>query len=217
MVDKLSQRVIADAALRAIDAEGIDGLSMRKLAQNLGASAMSLYTYFPDKDALLDGVAQLLLGEVDAPPEDVHWRDAMRFIMRSVRDVALRHPNAARLIHRFPPHTPDALVFVEAGFRSFRRAGFDEISTARCYRALAAYSLGTLDVELGGYFSPEARAITVSSRDSIQAPSTDKLLPLVTEIGPTLAAQDDAAEFEYGVELLLDGFADAMARAGIAV
>lgn len=214
MAEKLSQRVIAEAALAAIEAEGIDALSMRKLAQNLGSSAMSLYTYFPDKDTLLDGVAQLLLAEVETPPEDVHWRDAMRFIMRSVRQVATRHPNVARLIHRFPPHTPDALAFVEAGFRSFRRAGFDELSTARCYRALAAYSLGTLDIEFGGYFAPEARAITPSSHDSIGSPSAEKLLPLVTEIGPTLAAQDDAAEFEYGLELLLDGFADAMARAG---
>ena len=214
MAEKLTQRGIADAALAAIDAEGIDGLSMRKLAQTLGSSAMSLYTYFPDKDALLDGIAQLLLAEVDTPPEDIHWRDAMRFIMRSVRDVALRHPNAALLIHRFPPHTPDALAFVEAGFRSFRRAGFDDLSTARCYRALAAYSLGTLDVQLGGYFSPEARAITPPDRDSIQAPSVDKLLPHVAAISPSLAAQDDTEEFEYGLELLLDGFADAMSRAG---
>ncbi len=214
MAEKLSQRVIAEAALAAIDADGIDGLSMRKLAQSLGSSAMSLYTYFPDKDALLDGVAQLLLAEVETPPEDIQWRDSIRFIMRSVRDVAMRHPNAARMIHRFPPHTPDALAFVEAGFRSFRRAGFDELSTARCYRALAAYSLGTIDIEVGGYFAPEARVITPANRDSIGAPSVDKLLPLVTAIGPSLAAQDDAAEFEYGLELLLDGFAEAMSRAG---
>lgn len=214
MAEKLSQRGIAEAALAAIDAEGIDGLSMRKLAQSLGSSPMSVYTYFPDKDALLDGVAQLLLAEIDTPPEDIHWRDAMRFIMRAVRHVAMAHPNAARLIHRFPPHTPDALAFVEAGFRSFRRAGFDELSTARCYRALAAYSLGTLDIELGGYFSPGSRTVAAPTREDIQTPSAEKLLPLVTEIGPTLSAQDDAAEFEYGLELLLDGFADAMARAG---
>jgi len=213
MAEKLSQRAIAETALIAIDEDGIDALSMRNLAQRLGSSPMSLYTYFPDKEALLDGVAQLLLAEIETPPEDLDWRDAMRFIMQAVRRVGLRHPNAAHLIHRFPPHTPDALAFVEAGFRSFRRAGFDALSTARCYRALAAYSLGTLDVELGGYFAPERRAITVG-HDKLDDSSPDKLLPLVTEIGPTLAAQDDAAEFDYGLELLLDGFADAMARAG---
>jgi len=217
MAEKLSQRAIAQAALDVIDAEGIDALTMRKLAQHLGSSPMGLYTYFPDREALLDGVAQLLMAEVETPPEEVHWRDAMRFIMRSVRHVAMRHPNAARLINRFPPHTPDALAFVEAGFRSFRRAGFDELSTARCYRALAAYSLGTIDIELGGYFSPDARAITSDSRDTIDTPTTGKLLPLVTEVSPILFTQDDAAEFEYGLELLLDGFADAMTRAGRSV
>ncbi|GAA4188683.1 TetR/AcrR family transcriptional regulator C-terminal domain-containing protein [Microbacterium oryzae] len=214
MAEKLSQRTIAEAALAVIDAEGEDALSMRKLAQTLGSSAMSIYTYFPDKQALLDGVTQLLLAEVATPTDELHWRDAMRFIMRSVRDVALRHPRAATLIRRFPPHTPDALAFVEAGFRCFRRAGFDALSTARCYRALAAYSLGTIDVELGGYFGAEARRITPPARESIDELSAARLLPLVTEIGPTLNGQDDTAEFEYGLELLLDGFADAMSRAG---
>ncbi|SEB99029.1 regulatory protein, tetR family [Paramicrobacterium humi] len=214
MASKLGQRVIAEAALAAIDADGVEALSMRRIAQDLGSSAMSLYTYFPDKNSLLDGVTQLLLAEVEAPPEDAHWRDAMRHIMRAVRLVGLRHKNAAVLIRRFPPHTPDALVFVEAGFRAFRRAGFDALSTARCYRALAAYSLGTIDIELGGYFTAESRVITGNAREDIGSASSDRLLPLVTEIGPTLNEQDDAAEFEYGLELLLDGFADAMARAG---
>lgn len=214
MATKLSQRSIAQAALAVIDAEGLEALTMRRLAQELGVSPMGLYTYFPDREALLDGVAQLLLAEVDTPPEDAHWRDAIRHIMRSVREVGLLHPNAARLINQFPPHTPDALAFVEAGFRSFRRAGFDEVSTARCYRALAAYSLGTIDVELGGYFSPDAREITADGRDDMDTVTAAKVLPLVTEVSPLLFAQDDAAEFEYGLELLLDGFADAMKRAG---
>jgi AcrR family transcriptional regulator len=214
VAEKLSQRVIAEAALRAIDTEGVEAVSMRRLAKQLNSSPMSIYTYFPDREALLDGVTQLLLSEVEAPPEELHWRDAMRFIMRSVRHVALQHRNAAALIRRFPPHTPDALVFVEAGFRCFRRAGFDELSTARCYRSLAAYSLGTLDIELGGYFTADARRMTPARGGTMNEASSERLLPLVTEIGPTLNQQDDAAEFEYGLELLLDGFADAMARAG---
>lgn len=214
MAEKLSQRAIAEAALALIDEEGIDGLSMRKVAQKLGAAPMSLYTYFADKDALLDAVAQLLLAEVETPPEDANWRDAMRFIMRSVREVGMRHRRAAKLINRFPPHTPDSLAFVEAGFRSFRRAGFDPLSTARCYRALAAYSLGMLDVELEGYFDPEARTITGDARGGMDAVSAERVLPLVTEISPLLMQQDDEAEFQYGLELLLDGFADAMKRLG---
>src|SRR5690606_888849 len=138
----------------------------------------------------------------------------MRFIMRSVREVALTHPKVAPLIARFPPRTPDALAFVEAGFRSFRRAGFDERSTARCYRALAAYSMGTLDIELGGYFSPDASDGPPTGRAEIAGATAERLLPPVTELGPTPSAQDDAAEFEHGPELLLHGFAPAVARSG---
>lgn len=213
--ERLSERKLAAAALAVIDDEGLDGLSMRKLAARAGSSTMAVYNYFADRDALLDAAAQLLLAEVEIPSDDVDWRDAMRFIMRSIREVAHRHPNAAPLIARFPPRTPDALAFVEAGFRSFHRAGFDDVSTARGYRALAAYSLGTLDLELNRYYGPAA---TESATDrSLDAGDPTKLLPRYTALAPSLATQDDLEEFEYGLELLLDGFADAMRRSGVDV
>lgn len=204
--EKLTDRRIAEVALELIDSEGIEGLSMRKLAQSLGASTMAIYTYFPDKDAVLAAVAQLVLAEVDAPAEDIGWRDVIRRIMRSVREVGHQHPNAALLIARFPPTTPDALAFVEAGFRSFRRSGFDDLNTARCYRALAAYSIGSLENELSGYFSGQPS----SPAGGLDEPTMSKHLPHVAEIGPALNGQDDTAEFEYGLELMLTGFADLM-------
>lgn len=204
----LSERRIAEEALALIDDDGVDGLSMRKLAQRLGVAPMSLYTYFPDRDAVLDAVAQLVLTEVEVPDEELDWRESIRRIMRSVRGIGLRHPRAAPLLARFPPRTLDAMAFVEAGFRAFRAAGFDDASTARCYRALAAYSLGSFDIELHDYFGrhPAGRP----AEGSLEAPTVAKHLPNVARIGPTLADQDDAAEFEYGLELLLTGFARAV-------
>jgi len=201
----ITERLIAEAALALVDAEGVDGLSMRKLAQRVGVAPMSLYTYFPDREAVLEAAAQLLLGEIEVPDPELDWRETVRRIMRSVRAVGLRHPRAAPLMNRFPPRTPDALAFVEAAFRSFRRAGIDDESTARCYRALAVYSMGTLDVELGGYFGVHPAARTAEG--SLDVPTLDRHLPNVAAIGPALADQDDAAEFEYGLELLLAGFA----------
>jgi AcrR family transcriptional regulator len=200
----VSERRIAEAALELVDAEGVDGLSMRKLAQRVGVAPMSLYTYLPDREAVLEAAAQLLLSEIEVPDPELDWRETVRVIMRSVRAVGLRHPKAAPLMNRFPPRTPDALAFVEAAFRSFRRAGIDDESTARCYRALAVYSMGTLDVELGGYFGAHPAARTEGSLD---VPTLERHLPNVAAIGPALADQDDAAEFEYGLELLLAGFA----------
>jgi AcrR family transcriptional regulator len=207
----LTERRIAEAALALVDAEGVDGLSMRKLGQALGMAPMSLYTYFPDRDAVLEGLTQLVLAEVEVPDEDLDWRESIRWIMRSIRAVGLRHPHVAPLINRFPPRTPDALAFVEAGFRAFRRAGFDDRSTARCYRALAVFSMGSFDVELGGYFSAHPAGREGSS---LAEPTVERYLPNVVRVGPALAGQDDEAEFEYGLDLLLSGFATAMGVAG---
>jgi AcrR family transcriptional regulator len=202
----MTERRIAEGALALVDEDGVEGLSMRKLAQRLGVAPMSLYTYFPDREAVLEAAAQLLLAEIEVPaPEDLDWRETIRRLMRSARAVGMRHPRAAPLMNRFPPRTPDALAFVEAGFRALRRAGFDDVSTARCYRALAVYSMGSFDVELGGYFAvhPAARP----TLGLLDAPTLEKHLPSVARIGPLLADQDDAAEFEYGLDLLLAGFA----------
>jgi AcrR family transcriptional regulator len=205
--NRLTERGIAEAALGLVDADGVDGLTMRKLSQRLGVSPMALYTYFPDRDAVLEAVTQLLLAETEIPREDLDWRDTVRELMRSIRRVGLRHPNAAPLINRFPPRTVDALAFVEAGIRAFRRAGFDDRSTVRCYRALAVYSMGCFDVELSRYFAqhPAARA----GDGSLEAPTAARLLPHVASIAPLVADQDDEEEFEFGLALLLDGLAQA--------
>jgi AcrR family transcriptional regulator len=205
--NRLTDRRIAEAALDRVDADGVDGLTMRKLAQRLGVSAMALYTYFPDREAVLEAVTQLLLTEVEIPAEDLDWRETIRHLMRSIRRVGLRHPNAAPLINRFPPRTVDALAFVEVAFRAFRRAGFDDRSTVRCYRALAVYSMGTFDVELSHYFAQHPAAQVVDG--SLDTPTAVRLLPHVASIAPLLADQDDEEAFEYGLELLLDGFAQA--------
>jgi AcrR family transcriptional regulator len=201
----LTERRIAEAALALVDEEGVDGLSIRKLGQRLDMAAMSIYTYVSDRDSVLEAVAQLLLAEIEVPADDLDWRETTIRVMRSVRSVGLRHPKAAPLINRFPPRTPDALAFLEVAFRAFRRAGVDDATTARCYRALAAYSMGTLDVELGGYFAVHPAARPVDG--SLETPTLDKHLPNVASVGLALADQDDAAEFEYGLDVLLTGLA----------
>ncbi|WP_210479584.1 TetR/AcrR family transcriptional regulator [Naasia sp. SYSU D00948] len=214
--EKLTERRIAEEALGLIDEDGIDGLSMRKLGQRLGTTSMSIYTYFTDKEAVLAGVAQLILSEVDAPSDEgLDWREVVRRIMWSYREVCHRHINAAPLAIKYPPTTPDALAFVEAGFRALRRAGFDDQSIARSYRALAAYSFGTLAIEMNGYYATaSAAAAPGARRETLHAATLDKHLPTVAEIRPSLAEQHDAEEFEYGLELILTGFADITAAGG---
>jgi AcrR family transcriptional regulator len=200
---RLTERAITGAALAVLDAEGVDALTMRRLAAELSTSPMALYNHFADKQAVLEAVTQLMLAEIDAPPPGVSWQEAARRIMRSARAVGLRHPHAAPLIARFPPRTPDALAFVEAGFRSFRAAGFDPRSTAQAYRTLVAYSLGTAQIELGDYFAAYPAADTPSG--SLDQASTGRLLPTIVEVGPELANQDPENEFEAGLDVVLTG------------
>jgi AcrR family transcriptional regulator len=200
---RLTERAIAEAALAILDAEGIEALTMRHLAAQLSTSPMALYNHFPDKDAVLEAVAQLILSEVDSPPAGLGWQETARRIMRSARAVTLRHPQAAPLIARFPPRTPDALAFVESGFRAFRAAGFDPETTAQAYRALVAYSLGTQQIELTDYFS--AHPATMGTEGSLTELSAGRLLPAIQEVGPELANQDAEREFEYGLDLVLSG------------
>jgi AcrR family transcriptional regulator len=207
---RLTERAIAEAALAVLDAEGIDALTMRRLAAELSTSPMALYNHFPDKDAVLEAVTQLILAEIDAPPPGVSWQEAARRIMRSARAVGLRHPHAAPLIARFPPRTPDALAFVEAGFRSFRAAGFKAGTTAQAYRTLVAYSLGAAQIELGDYFA--AHPAATAPVESLAQASAGRLLPTVDEVGPELANQDPEEEFEYGLALVLAGLESRLRR-----
>jgi AcrR family transcriptional regulator len=199
---RLTERAIAEAALTVLDTEGIDALTMRRLATELSTSPMALYNHFPDKEAVLDAVTQLILTEIEAPSPGVSWQETARRIMRSARVVGLRHPHAAPLIARFPPRTPDALAFVEAGFRSFRAAGFNPTVTAQAYRTLVAYSLGAAQIELGDYFAAHPATAGPDSMDQV---STGRLLPTIEEVGPELANQDPEDEFEYGLTLVLAG------------
>jgi len=200
---KLNERMLAEAARDLIESDGLENFTMRRLAQAVGASPMAVYTYFADKDAVFEAVAQLVLAEVATPPEHLDWKDSTRFIMRSVRDLSLRHAELAPLITRFPPRTVDAMTYVEAGFRAYLKAGFPPEQVARCYRALAVYSVGSIDVERHHYFrtAPASR----DRAQSLEAPTLDRHLPAIAAVGPQLSDQDDAEEFEYGLELLIAG------------
>lgn len=196
----LTTDAIARAALVLLDAEGLDAVTMRHLATELDVSAMTLYSYVVNRDALLDEVTQLVYAAIETPDPGLGPREALRALMRSVREVLLAHPHALPLVSRYPPRTLAALEFVEAGYAALRRAGVPPLDVARAYRALAAYSIGTATVEITRYFG---------RTPSSEAADTGELahrLPHVAEVGPFLADLDDAAEFDYGLDLTLDGF-----------
>jgi len=193
----LGRESIFRAALRLVDTEGIDALTMRRLAAELGVGTMSLYSHVPNKDELLDGVVGTVAGEMAMPPAAPGWRNAARFMVSEFRRVALLHPNVVPLLINRPPTSVAGMRLIEAGFDSVRRAGVDEKTTAQAYRLVLSYAIGFVSLETGGFFQasgPAASGPTVAPEE----------FPRIMEMAPYLLVWDAEEEFTAGLEILLD-------------
>jgi AcrR family transcriptional regulator len=150
----LDKDQIVEAAIAFIEENGLPELSMRRLAADLGVGTMTLYNHVPNKDALLNGVVQTILEEIEIPGPDVKpWAERVRFILGSFRRVAHRHPTVIELIPVNPPWTPPALRATEVGVAALKEAGFGDEAAAHAYRLLASYVVGYVSLELGGFFT----------------------------------------------------------------
>ena len=173
----LNRRRVLRAALRLVDREGLEALSMRRLGRALGVEAMSLYRHVPNKEAILDGIAELLTEEIEIPPRGTEsWQESMRRITRSYRQRAHAHPNAFPLLALRPLRTPRAIARAQAVLEILEDAGFDERSAILAFRTLASYG--------GGFALEEAAG----------AP-------------PHVTAGDRDEEFEFGLDAILIGLA----------
>ncbi len=194
----LNAEGIFRAALRLVDADGLDALTMRRLASVLGVAPMSLYGHVPTKEHLLLGVVNLVVSEFRLPdPTTAPW-DAFRGVIREFRRVALLHPNLVPITVRQPPTGAEGLLTLEASLDALRRAGLSPSATARAYRLSASWAIGFVSLECGGFFKP----VDVTAGEDV-APIDMDLLPRVAEVGPHLAAWDGDEEFERGLEVLV--------------
>ncbi|MEZ5668092.1 MAG: TetR/AcrR family transcriptional regulator C-terminal domain-containing protein [Alphaproteobacteria bacterium] len=201
---------IAAAALRLIDAEGLDGLSTRKLGRALGVEAMSLYHHFASKGDLLDAVAERLLSDVAVPAwrPGADWVDWIRQLARSYRAVALRHPNAFLLLAGRRFNTDAAFRFLETHLGVLADAGFDPPSAARVFRTVGYF--------LNGAGLADVATLTAAA-DRSAPPRMETLahtedFPHVRRAAPHLARPALDGIFEFGLETLLDALARAPKR-----
>jgi AcrR family transcriptional regulator len=155
----LNRRRILRAALKLIDRDGLDALSMRKLGAALGVEGMALYRHVGNKERLLEGVVELLLEELDVPAADsASWTDAWHAIARSYRRLAVGHPGAFPLLALSPLTTAARFERAQAPVAILRRAGFSEAGAQRAFRTLLSYADGYLLRELAdgdGELTPE--------------------------------------------------------------
>lgn len=193
---RLSRGVILAAAVSFVDREGLSSLTMRKLGAELGVEAMSIYNHVPNKDALLDGMVEVILGELEIPVGESEWEERIRVGYRRFRNLAREHPNVFPLLVSRPPKSPDGLWLFEAFLRTMRGAGFDAETSFHAFRVLTNYTFG--------YAMAEIRGFALEPGDGAKELPMDDF-PEISELAPSLESVDHDSEFEFGLDLILAG------------
>jgi AcrR family transcriptional regulator len=189
-----------------LDQHGIAALSMRKLGQSLGVEAMSLYNHVASKDDLLDGIVETVVGEIDLPAEGGHWRAEMRRRAVSAREVLTRHPWATMVMETRPGTGQAAMRYYDAVIGCLRNAGFSIALAAHAFSVLDSYIYGFVLQETGMPFETEEELADVAGVILRQLPAEE--YPHFYEMITEHALQPGysyAAEFEFGLDLILDG------------
>jgi AcrR family transcriptional regulator len=200
--EQLSREQIAATALALVDREGLEALSMRRLAQEMGTGTMTLYGYVRDKDDLLDAVIDAAAAESPAWGEgDGPWRDRLTSLMRELRRGLERHPALIQLRLRRPIMTPGALRGTEAGLQVLVAAGLDPVEASRAFRTLFLYTFGfAAFVTEGGR---EEHRAQVRAAFAVLPPEDYPLLTSsVEELADVLGGDE---QFEFGLARVLDG------------
>ncbi|HEV2216282.1 MAG TPA: TetR/AcrR family transcriptional regulator [Candidatus Dormibacteraeota bacterium] len=204
----LSRERVLAAALKLADKHGLEELTMRKLGQALGVEAMSLYNHVAGKDDLLDGLVDIVFGEIELSCEGRDWRAAMRRRAMSAREVLARHRWAIGLTESRTHPGPANLRHHDSVLRCLREAGFSVALTAHAYSALDSYIYGFALQQAGLPFDTGERAAEVAG--SIMQAFASGEYPRLAEMATEHVMKPGYSyerEFEFGLDLLLDGLA----------
>lgn len=196
---------VVRAAVAMADAGGIDGLSMRSLGRSLGVEAMSLYHHVAGKEQLLDAMVDSVFAEIDLPGPRTGWRNGMRRRAASARDVLVAHRWAVPLMDSRTAPGPATLRHHDAVLGCLRRGGFSVAGAAHAFAVLDSFVFGFVLQELALPFADAEQAVTVAE-DILEgvADAYPHLAELVAE-HVLVPGYDHRAEFDFGLELILDG------------
>ncbi len=202
----LTRERVLETAIELADQGGLEALSMRKLGQALGVEAMALYYHFASKDGVLDGIVDLVYREIFLPGTSSDWRSAMRERALSLRDVVARHRWAIGMMESRVNPGPATLRHHDAVIGSLLAGGFDMAMAAHAYSLLDSYIYG---------FALTKMNLPFDDTSDIAEMAQTMLEPFPVDEYPNLVAfitdhamkpgYDFADEFEYGLDLVLDG------------
>ena len=202
----LSRDRVMRAGLALADEGGLESLTMRRLGQELGVEAMALYRHVANKGDLIDGLVDLVFAQVDLPSAGADWKGAMRRRAISLRDVLARHRWAIGFMESRANPGPAGMLHHDAVIGSLRAGGFTMELTAHAYSVLDGYIYG---------FALTTMNLPFETDDDVAEVAQTMLQPFPAGAYPNLVAfitdhamkpgYDYGDEFEYGLDLILDG------------
>jgi AcrR family transcriptional regulator len=199
----LSKERVLRAALALADAEGLDALSMRRLAKELGVEAMSLYNHVQNKNEILDGIVAEVVAEMELP-EGVDWRTAIRRNAISTRDAYVRHPWACSLSMSLRRSSDMRLEHGNWLLKTLREAGFSPDVRYHALHFLDAYVFGYAVQQIS--FSSIDEDVEELAERFVRSIDVDRYPDFVEHVQQHLEPRDEQeGGFELGLDLILDG------------
>lgn len=196
---RLSRERIVTAALVLVEREGLDSLSMRKLGQELGREAMSLYHFFPSKQHLIDALVDHAIGSIEFAPEQLPAMERLKRVMYAYREVAHRHANLYSVIAVHRLNTRTGVQFIERVLAIFRDLLGDDERAARSFRAVGYYLMGAcLDETLGYAKGP-------SAAQAVDGEFIARECPQLARSARYFQQKEWDKTFELGLEQMLAG------------
>jgi AcrR family transcriptional regulator len=210
---RLTRDRVLVGAVAVADAGGVEGLTIRSLAQHLGVKPMALYHHVANKSAILDGIVDLVFSEIELPAADDDWRAGMVRRAQSTRQALKRHPWATVLLQSRTVPGPATLRHHNAIIGTLRTAGFSVAMTAHAYALLDSYIYG---------FALSEAALPIHGPETVSEVAESMMEQVSMDPYPHLVefsiehimqpGYDFGAEFDFGLDLILDGLARAIPR-----
>ena len=208
----LSRERVLDGALAVADAEGVDALTMRLLAEHLGVKPMALYHHVANKSEIIDGIVDLVFSEIELPSISGEWQAEMKRRARSARQVLRHHPWSIPLLQSRTHPGPATLRHHNAVIGALRGAGFSVAMTAHAYALLDSYIYG---------FALSEASLPINGPETVTEVAESMMLQYLAKDYPHLSefstehvlkpGYDFGQEFEFGLELVLDGLTRSLA------
>jgi AcrR family transcriptional regulator len=202
-----------ERALAVADTEGIEAVTMRRLARELGVEAASLYHHVRGKGEILDGLVDLVAAEIQVPAPSGDWRDAIRRRAQNTRAVLLQHPWAVSLMASRTTPGPATLGLLEAGIAALRQGGFSVMLAAHAISAVDSYVHGFVLQEVNLPFRDESELAAMTGAIMEQFPASD--YPYLFQLTIEHVLQPGYAygnEFASGFEIVLNGVAASLSQ-----